>query len=58
MNATVTRVLINTNTKQAYGVEVLHDGKKQVIYASKEVIVSGGRSKRFFVLFKNEFVSS
>ncbi|XP_018568199.1 glucose dehydrogenase [FAD, quinone] [Anoplophora glabripennis] len=42
MNATVTRVLINTNTKQAYGVEVLRDGKKQVIYASKEVIVSGG----------------
>ncbi|KAJ8939715.1 hypothetical protein NQ314_011001 [Rhamnusium bicolor] len=42
MNATVSRVLINTTTKQAYGVEVLNEGKKQIIYASKEVIVSGG----------------
>ncbi|XP_019869240.2 glucose dehydrogenase [FAD, quinone] [Aethina tumida] len=42
MNATVTRVLINTTTKQAYGVEVLNSGLKQVIYASKEVILSGG----------------
>ncbi|CAH1975010.1 unnamed protein product [Acanthoscelides obtectus] len=42
MNATVTRVLINNTTKQAYGVEVLKHGQKQLIYASKEVIVSGG----------------
>lgn len=42
MNATVTRILINTTTKQAYGVEVLNHGVKQVIYASKEIIVSGG----------------
>ncbi|KAF5285224.1 hypothetical protein FQR65_LT13339 [Abscondita terminalis] len=42
MNATATRVLINSSTKSAYGVEVLNNGKKQVVYASKEVIVSGG----------------
>lgn len=42
MNSTVTRVLINSNTKSAYGIEVLNNGAKQVIYASKEVIVSGG----------------
>lgn len=43
LNSTVARVLINTTTKQAYGVEVLNHGKKQVIYASKEVIISGGK---------------
>ncbi|KAK9872827.1 hypothetical protein WA026_019611 [Henosepilachna vigintioctopunctata] len=42
MNSTVTRILINTTTKQAYGVEVINNGIKQVIYASKEVIISGG----------------
>ncbi|XP_060532982.1 glucose dehydrogenase [FAD, quinone] [Cylas formicarius] len=42
MNATVSRVLINTTTKQAYGVEVLNAGTKQLIYATKEVILSGG----------------
>ncbi|KAL1502803.1 hypothetical protein ABEB36_007897 [Hypothenemus hampei] len=42
MNATVTKVLISPQTKQAYGVEVLKDGTMQVIYASKEIIVSGG----------------
>lgn len=42
MNSTVTRVLINTTTKQAYGIEVINNGIKQVIYARKEVIVSGG----------------
>jgi glucose dehydrogenase (acceptor) len=42
MNSTVTRVLINTTTKQTYGVEVINNGVKQVVYSSKEVIVSGG----------------
>lgn len=42
MNATVTKVLINTTTKKAYGVEVLRKGTKENIYATKEVIVSGG----------------
>ncbi|XP_066149017.1 glucose dehydrogenase [FAD, quinone] [Euwallacea fornicatus] len=42
MNATVTRVLVNPQSNEAYGVEVLKDGTMQVIYASKEVIVSGG----------------
>ncbi|KAL3271400.1 hypothetical protein HHI36_021881 [Cryptolaemus montrouzieri] len=42
MNSTVTRILINTTTKQAYGIEVINNGIKQVIYASKEVIISGG----------------
>ncbi|CAH1111728.1 unnamed protein product [Psylliodes chrysocephalus] len=42
LNSTVTKVLINTTTKQAYGVEVLREGKKSTIYAIKEVILSGG----------------
>nr|CAH7742514.1 unnamed protein product [Callosobruchus chinensis] len=42
LNTTVTKVWINETTKQAYGVEVLRNGQKQSIYASKEVIVSGG----------------
>lgn len=42
MNATVSKILINMTTKQAYGVEVLNRGTKQVIYSTKEVIVSGG----------------
>lgn len=43
MNATVTKVLISPQTKEAYGVEVLKDGTTQVLYSTKEVIVSGGR---------------
>lgn len=42
LNSTATKVLINTTTKQAYGVEIINNGVKQVIYATKEVIVSGG----------------
>lgn len=42
LNSTVTRVLINTSTRQAYGVEVLINGIQQVIYANKEVILSAG----------------
>lgn len=45
LNSTVSRVLINSSTKSAYGVEVFNNGQKQVIYASKEVIVSGGTDK-------------
>ncbi|KAJ8949205.1 hypothetical protein NQ318_021698 [Aromia moschata] len=42
MGTIVSRVLINSVTKQAYGVETIKDGKKQIIYASKEVILSAG----------------
>lgn len=43
MNTTVTKVLINTTTKKVYGIEVLRKGSKENIYATKEVIVSGGK---------------
>lgn len=43
LNSTVTKVLINTTTRNAYGVEVLVNGNKQLLYANKEVIVSGGK---------------
>lgn len=42
MNATVTKVLVSPQTKQAYGVELLRDGNLVNIYSTKEVIVSGG----------------
>ncbi|XP_075217852.1 glucose dehydrogenase [FAD, quinone] [Lycorma delicatula] len=42
MNAHVTRVLIEPNTKRAYGVEFLRDDEKHVIKADKEVILSSG----------------
>lgn len=42
LNSTVTKVLINKTTKQAYGIELLNNGKKDTIYASKEIIISGG----------------
>ncbi|XP_050300397.1 glucose dehydrogenase [FAD, quinone] [Anthonomus grandis grandis] len=42
MNSTVTKVLVNPQSKQAYGVEVLTEGGSKEIYATKEVIVSGG----------------
>lgn len=42
LNSTVTKVLINPNTKEAFGIELLNNGRKDVIYATKEVIVSGG----------------
>lgn len=38
----VTRVLIDPKTKRAYGVEFIRDGKRQVVYARKEVILSAG----------------
>lgn len=43
LNTTVSRVLINSTTKRAYGVELLAaDGTTRHIRASKEVVVSGG----------------
>lgn len=38
----VTRVLIDPETKRAYGVEFIRDGTKQVAFAKREVILSGG----------------
>lgn len=41
-NAYVTKILINQNTKEAYGVELKKDDKVINMFASVEVIVSGG----------------
>ncbi|XP_076767241.1 glucose dehydrogenase [FAD, quinone]-like [Xylocopa sonorina] len=38
----VTKILINPQTRRAYGVEFIRDGSKDVVYARKEVILSGG----------------
>ncbi|XP_076299214.1 glucose dehydrogenase [FAD, quinone] [Lasioglossum baleicum] len=38
----VTKVLIDPRTKRAYGVEFIREGRKEVAYARKEVILSGG----------------
>lgn len=38
----VTRVLIEPGTKRAYGVEFVREGRKEVVYARKEVILSAG----------------
>lgn len=38
----VTRILIDQNTKKAYGVEFLKNRQKYTIYADKEVILSAG----------------
>jgi len=38
----VTKVLINPDTKRAFGVEFIRGGKKQVVRARKEVILSAG----------------
>ena len=38
----VTRVLIDPKTKRAYGVEFIREGKRQIVYARKEVILSAG----------------
>lgn len=40
--AHVTKVLIDPNTKRTYGVEFVRNNKRQVAYASKEVILSAG----------------
>ncbi|RVE50266.1 hypothetical protein evm_005101 [Chilo suppressalis] len=38
----VTKVLIDKDSKRAYGVEFIRDGTHQVVYATKEVILSAG----------------
>nr|XP_034185974.1 glucose dehydrogenase [FAD, quinone]-like [Osmia lignaria] len=38
----VTRVLIQPGTRRAYGVEFIREGRKEVVYARKEVILSAG----------------
>ena len=38
----VTKVLIDPRTRKAYGVEFIREGKRQVVYAKKEVILSAG----------------
>ncbi|XP_033209727.1 glucose dehydrogenase [FAD, quinone]-like [Belonocnema kinseyi] len=40
--AHVTRVIIDPETKQALGVEYKYDGKSEIAYAKKEVIISAG----------------
>ncbi|KAG8305891.1 glucose dehydrogenase [FAD, quinone]-like [Homalodisca vitripennis] len=40
--AHVTRILIDPNTKRAYGVEFIKNGRKRVVLARKEVILSAG----------------
>ena len=42
LNSHVTKVLIDSSSKKAYGVEFIKDGKKYVALAKKEVILSGG----------------
>ncbi|CAG9770881.1 unnamed protein product [Ceutorhynchus assimilis] len=42
MNSTVTKVLVDPKSKKAYGVEVITPNGPQVIYSTKEVIVSAG----------------
>lgn len=43
LNTLVTKVLINVNTKRAFGIEVYREnGRSEVIYTAKEVIVCAG----------------
>ncbi|KAJ8917311.1 hypothetical protein NQ315_002329 [Exocentrus adspersus] len=42
LNAHVTRVLINPSNMRAFGVEFVRNGRKQVVMARKEVILSAG----------------
>lgn len=43
LNTTVSKILINTTTKEAYGIEVMkHDGQRESILTKKEVILSAG----------------
>ncbi|CAB3374228.1 Hypothetical predicted protein [Cloeon dipterum] len=42
LNAQVTKVLIDAETKRAYGVEFIRNEKRQVVFARKEVILSAG----------------
>ncbi|XP_063988367.1 glucose dehydrogenase [FAD, quinone] [Diachasmimorpha longicaudata] len=38
----VTRLLIDPSTKHTYGVEFIRNGRREIVYASKEVILSAG----------------
>lgn len=42
LNSHVTRLLINPNTMKAFGVEFRRNGRRQVVYARKEIILSAG----------------
>ncbi|CAG9830996.1 unnamed protein product [Diabrotica balteata] len=42
LNAHVTRVLINPTTMRAFGVEFVRNGRKQVVTAKREIILSAG----------------
>lgn len=42
LNSHVTKILINPTTRRAYGVEFFRNGRKQVVLARKEVILSAG----------------
>nr|MBE5725243.1 putative glucose dehydrogenase [Cucujiformia] len=42
LNSHVTRILINPTTMRAYGVEFIRNGRKQLVLARKEVILSAG----------------
>lgn len=42
MKSHVIKILINPNTNKAYGVVFIRNGVKQVVYATKEVILSAG----------------
>lgn len=42
LNAHVTRILINPSNMRAYGVEFVRNGRKQVVMARKEVVMSAG----------------
>lgn len=42
LNSQVTRVLISPDTNVAYGVEFVKNGKKRVVFAKKEIILSAG----------------
>ncbi|XP_060533708.1 uncharacterized protein LOC132706396 [Cylas formicarius] len=42
LNSHVTRILINPSNMRAFGVEFARNGKKQVVLARKEVIMSAG----------------
>lgn len=42
MYSHVTKVLINPDTRRAYGVEFIKEGRKRTVLAKKEVILAAG----------------
>ncbi|GAB1867946.1 Glucose dehydrogenase [acceptor] [Camponotus japonicus] len=38
----VTRILIDSQSKRAYGVEFIRNGRKEIVFAKKEIILSAG----------------